>query len=436
MNHSGPAAITIEPVNRVWGRLHVPGDKSISHRYAILAALANGTSTLRRYAPGSDCKSTLTCLQALGVPVRVQQSSEPFNLTVTIDGVGLAGLRQPTTELDAGNSGTTMRLLAGVLAAHPFEVTITGDASLRRRPMRRLVDPLETMGAHINTISGRPPITVHGGPLEGISYEPDIPSAQVKSAIIMAGLHAHGNTRIKETVTTRDHTERALLSFGVEISQNNVEIRIAGGQQLNATTLDVPGDFSSAAFLLGAAATLPTSDIEIIGVGLNPTRTALLDLIRAFGAEVTVRDIRTVAGEPRGVIRVRHHTLEPLVIQPKEVPAVIDELPLLAAMASNGGDLVVRGAAELRRKESDRITVLASGLRSLGGSVEEFPDGFHVNGSEPLTGGTVDAAGDHRMAMAFAVAALGARGPSTITSYDAVKVSYPNFFETLKSVCV
>ena len=435
MNDAVSTVMTIEPARRVRGRLRVPGDKSISHRYAMLAALADGTSTLRGYAPGADCLSTLACLRALGVPIQIDRSEDDrLEVTVTIDGLGLGGLRRAAGALDAGNSGTTMRLLAGVVAAHPFETTLTGDESLRQRPMQRIVDPLQAMGARVETDAGCPPLRIQGGALRGIEYVPTIPSAQVKSAVLLAGLHASGDTRVRESAATRDHTERALPAFGVDIRRDDRGVAVTGGHRLTAAVLRIPGDCSSAAFWAAAAAALPTSDVEIADVGLNPTRTAFLGLLRESGAEVSVEDTADEAGEPVGTVRVRHGGVRPLAIGPEQVPAVIDELPALAALASSGGDLEVRGAAELRRKESDRIAVLVSGLRQLGGSVDEFPDGFHVDGTSPLAGGTVDAAGDHRMAMAFAVAALGARGPSTITGYDAVEVSYPSFFDTLDSI--
>ena len=436
MGDAVSTAMTIEPARRVRGRLRVPGDKSISHRYAILAALADGTSTLRGYAPGADCQSTLTCLRQLGVAVRIDRSGNRLlDETVTIDGLGLGGLRRAAGELDAGNSGTTIRLLAGVLAAPPFDTTITGDASLRRRPMQRVVSPLEAMGAQIETDTGCPPLTIHGSALHGIEYVPAIPSAQVKSAVLLAGLQADGATHVQEAATTRDHTERALPAFGVDVSRDDRGVGVTGQQRLLARSLRIPGDCSSAAFWAAAAAALPASDIEIVGVGLNPTRTAFLDLLRAFGADVSVEPAGADADEPFGTVRVRHGDVKPLVIGPDAVPALIDELPALAALAAHGGDLEVTGAAELRRKESDRIAVLVSGLRQLGASVDECPDGFHVDGSSTLTGGTVDATGDHRIAMAFAVAALGASGPSTIRGYDAVEVSYPTFFDTLASIC-
>ena len=427
-------AITIEPAHLVQGRLEVPGDKSISHRYALLAALADGTSVIHHYAPGEDCASTLRCLEALGVNIRVDARAHTQTvLTVTIDGRGPGGLRAPSSVLDAENSGTTMRLLTGVLAGHPFDSVVTGDASLRARPMGRIVEPLRQMGARIDTSGGHPPLTIRGTGLQGMSYMPPVASAQVKSALLLAGLHATGTTRITERTQTRDHTERAFPAFGVEIQSESSQLEIAGGQRPTSASLRVPGDLSSAAFWAVAAAALPGSEVEITGVGLNPTRTAFLDVLRATGAEVTTEPIGTGGTEPFGTVRVRHGSLRPIRIEAQQVPALIDELPALAALGAHGVSVQVSGAADLRAKESDRIAVLANGIRALGGTVDEHPDGFCVR-AERLTGGTVDAAGDHRMAMAFAIAALGARGPTTITGHEAVDVSYPGFFATLDSI--
>ena len=431
MNDAAAAAITIEPAGHIRGRLRVPGDKSISHRYALLAALADGTSTLHGYAPGADCAATLRCLRGLGV--ELQSAEDPADGTVTVNGCGLGGLSHPAEVLDAGNSGTTMRLLAGVLAGHPFKSSITGDASLRQRPMQRIVTPLEQMGARIESSEGRPPLTIHGTALHGIEFEAEVASAQVKGAILLAGLHARGTTRVVQRAPTRDHTERALPAFGVGVNVAGRAVQVRGGQRLRATTVRVPGDLSSAAFWIAAAAAVPGSEIEITDVGLNPTRTGFLEVLRTAGADITVEECGAVAAEPFGTIRVRHAALRPVVIGPDDVPGVIDELPALAALAAHGGDLQVTGAAELRAKESDRIAVLVSGLRQLGATVDERPDGFHVR-SGTLTGGTVDAAGDHRMVMAFAIAALGASGASAITGHEVVEVSYPGFFATLESV--
>ena len=346
-------AATIAPAGRVAGRLHVPGDKSISHRYAILAALAEGRSTLSNYAPGADCRSTLACLGRLGVEIVEGEAG-----TITIEGRGLRRLRSPDGRLDAGNSGTTMRLMAGVLAGHPFSSTLVGDASLSRRPMRRVIAPLTEMGATIDADDGRPPLTIHGGSLRGIAYRPDVPSAQVKSAVLLAGLHADGTTSVTEPAATRDHTERALAEFGGTAHVEGFTVSVTGGQRLQAQTLAVPGDFSSAAFWLVAAASIPGSRVTVDDVGLNPTRTALLDILRRFGARVDVVVTTTEGGEPRGTVTVEGDRGRAVDIAPDEVPGLIDELPAIAALAARGGEVMVRGAAELRVKESDRISTL------------------------------------------------------------------------------
>ena len=415
---------TVRPVRRVLGTVTLPGDKSISHRYAILGAIAEGATTLTRFAPGADCASTLSCLGQLGVTVSRDGS------TVRLRGLGLRGLTRPTAPLDCGNSGTTMRILAGVLAAHAFETTLTGDASLRRRPMRRVTVPLERMGAALVARNGCPPLTITGGPLQGIDFAPEIPSAQVKSAVLLAGLQADGLTTVTEPAVTRDHTERALRAFGATVTSDGPRVRLAGGQPLAAGTFDVPGDVSSAVFWAVAAAALPGSRVELANVGLNPSRTAVLDVLARAGARVEIEPGRVSAGEPVGTVTVSHGDLRPLEILPLEVPALIDELPALAALATFGGGLVVTGAGELRAKESDRIAALVSGLRALGADAEELADGFVIR-PRPLRGGTADACDDHRLAMAFAVAALGAQGPSTITGAAAVGVSYPGFFEQM-----
>ena len=428
MSDAVRTATTIEPGGYVQGSLRVPGDKSVSHRYAILAALARGRSAIRGYAPGADCATTLQCLRALGAFVDVPVGGEDV---VTIEGVGATGLRRLTAPLDARNSGTTMRLMAGVLAAHPFDTTITGDASLRRRPMRRIVEPLQRMGAIVETHDGLPPLTVRGGTLTGVLYEPDVASAQVKSAVLLAGLFARGETWVRERPQTRDHTERALPAFGAEVWRRDAAVGLPGGQRLTCADVVVPGDFSSAAFWLVAAAALPGSEIEISHVGLNPTRIHLLDVLRSAGAKVVVTPSPSGPGEPFGTVRVTHDELHPMVVTASDVPSLIDELPALAVLGVHGRGLRVSGAAELRAKESDRIAVLVSGLRKLGANVDEYPDGFDVHEGGALTGGTVDASSDHRMAMAFAIAALGATGPTTILGHDVVDVSYPGFFETL-----
>jgi 3-phosphoshikimate 1-carboxyvinyltransferase len=434
--------MTVTPARRIQGQLQVPGDKSISHRYALLAALADGQSELTNFAPGADCRSTLSCLRRLGVEIR-EPTTDPTG-PVTVIGRGVGRLSPPSGPLDAGNSGTTLRLMAGIVAGHPFSSQLVGDASLSGRPMRRVIQPLERMGARIEATDGHPPLVVHGAALEAIVYQPEVPSAQVKSAILLAGLHAEGMTSVLEPAATRNHTEQALLAFGGTVLVNGLTVSVPGHQRFVGRNLSVPGDFSSAAFWLVAAAAIPGSRIEVEHVGLNPTRTALLDVLRRFGARVEVSMDDQFAGaaaaanggEPQGTVLVEYDRVHPIEIRPHEIPGLIDELPAIAALAAHGGHVTVSGAAELRFKESDRIAALVAGFRALGLDADERPDGFMVAGGTVAsgrrpTGGVADARGDHRMAMAFAIAALAADRPSTIDGADAVVISYPGFFDTL-----
>jgi len=411
----------------------VPGDKSISHRALILGALATGRTRVRGLAPGDDCRATRDCLGALGV--FIGRSGAVHEFDVEIDGLGLGGLRTPGGVLDARNSGTTARLLMGVLAGHAFRSTLSGDASLRGRPMGRVADPLTLMGARIATTDGRLPAIVEGGHLQAISYTAPVPSAQVKTAVLLAGLHASGTTTVIEPAPTRDHTERALAAFGVPVAIDSAGIHVTGGAPLQAADMAVPGDLSAAAFWAAAAAALPGSAVEIPDVGLNPTRTAFLGVLRRVGAHVVADVTGPQSSEPIGTLTIRHAGVGPVVIAPDEVPGLVDELPVLAALATHGGALTVTGARELRLKESDRIAALAAGLRQLGADVEEFSDGFAVNGARRLSGGVAAAAGDPRLAMALAIAALGARDCSIIRGAEVVSVSYPGFFEALEGLC-
>jgi 3-phosphoshikimate 1-carboxyvinyltransferase len=424
-------ATVITPVRRVRGRLRVPGDKSISHRCAMFAALADGTSRVSGYSPGADCASTLACLAALGVAIR-RTGPHAFE----IEGRGLRGLRPAAAPIDAANSGTTMRLMSGILAAHPMQTTVVGDRSLSRRPMRRVIAPLTAMGATIASADGRPPLTITGGTLRPIDHTPEVPSAQIKSAVLLAGLQTEGRTTVIEPAATRDHTERGLEAFGVRTATDGLRVSIDGLQRLTACEIAVPGDISSAAFWLALAAGTPGSQIEIEGVGLNPTRAAVVDVVRRAGATVEVEPGAGGAGEPAGRLRVAFGNPRSFAVDPAEVPGLIDEIPALgalAAMGPEGTELVVRGAGELRVKESDRITAFATGLRAMGAEVEEFEDGFHLR-ARPLRGAVVDAADDHRLAMAFAVAATRASSPTTITGASSVDVSYPGFFDTLEAL--
>ncbi len=422
------AAVVVRPSPAFRGRLRVPGDKSIAHRYAILASMAVGRSVIRGFAPGADCRSTLACLERLGIGL--SRTGD----VVTVIGRGRDGFGSPGRPLDAGNSGTTARLLAGVLAGLPFSATVTGDDSLRRRPMRRVIEPLTRMGARFESEGARLPMTIHGTSLQALDFTPEVPSAQVKSAVLLAGLQACGTTRVVERQPTRNHSELAMRRFGADIRVDGSTVLVTGGRALTGLNVDVPGDFSSAAFWCVAAAAIRDSTVEIEGVGLNQTRTGLLDILRRAGADVTTAVETTAADEPAGRLTVGHRELRSLVVRPEEVPGVIDELPALAALATHGGEITVTGAGELRVKESDRISALVAGLRALGADADELPDGFHVRATRRLTGGVADSAGDHRLAMAFAVAALGAVGPTTILGAGVVDISYPGFFETLGSL--
>jgi 3-phosphoshikimate 1-carboxyvinyltransferase len=424
-------ATEVRPARALRGALEVPSDKSISHRYALLAALASDVTTIDRYSTGADCLSTLACLESLGISVTRQDTADGLRVHIT---GGAGRFSAPSRDVDCGNSGTSMRLLAGLLAAAPFAFRLVGDASLTRRPMRRVIAPLTAMGARIESAEGgRPPLVVTGGALRGIIHTPEVPSAQIKSAVLLAGLQASGSTTVVEPEPTRDHTERALAAFGAPVDGSEPgRLTVRGGTALTGgLRLRVPGDPSACAFLGVAATGLPGSAVTIRQVGLNPTRTALFDVLRRAGADVQVTPEATWHGEPVGTVRIASGTLGDIAIAPAEVPLLIDELPALAALATFGGSCTVRGAAELRVKESDRISALVGGLRALGADADEFDDGFAVRGGRRLTGGVVDAHHDHRLAMAFAVAALGATGPTHIHGADVATVSFPRFFETL-----
>jgi 3-phosphoshikimate 1-carboxyvinyltransferase len=420
---------TIAPAKTISGGLSVPGDKSISHRYALLAALADGRSEIANFAPAADCRSTLECLRRLGA--RIEQKND----RVTILGAGLRGFQPPRKKLDAGNSGTTMRLLAGILAAQPFRSVLTGDASLCRRPMRRVIDPLTQMGARIAARDSEfAPLQIHGGPLRPIDYSLPFPSAQVKSAILLAGLYADGATSVTEPVRTRDHTELAFAEFGADVRTSNLTVRVVGSPRLEPRQLVLPGDISSAVFFLGAALVLPDSNLLISGCGLNPTRTAVLDVLATMGAPISLLNVAMRHAELVGDIAVRHASLSGGVISGPLVAQLIDELPMLAALGPYTEQGVeIRDAGELRVKESDRIAALAENLRRMNAKVEEFPDGLRVEGKSAgqLSGAEIDPRGDHRIAMAFAVAALGARSASRILGSECAAVSFPNFFSVL-----
>ncbi len=427
-------AARISPAKRLRGTLCLPGDKSISHRAAMLAALAQATSVLENFSTARDCSSTIESLQALGVEITQEDS------TVIIKGVEDGGLNEPANSLNSGNSGTTMRLLAGILAGQPFQSEITGDPSLLSRPMVRVAEPLRLMGAHCETTSaGTGPLRIRGRrPLTAIEYETSAASAQIKSAILLAGLFADGVTTVIEREPTRDHTERLLTAFGVEVTREGRRISVKGPADLQARNFGIPGDVSSAAFFIAAAAVLEGSDLTIRDIGLNPTRIGYLRVLQEMGADITITSERLEAGEPVGHIRVRGKVLRrsrPLVLSGVVIPNVIDELPLLAVIAAAmNGVLEVRDAAELRVKESDRINATVQNLRALGASIDEHPDGFTVTGGARLCGARLDAFGDHRIAMAAAIATLYAEGDSEIVGAASVDISFPEFFRLLESV--
>jgi 3-phosphoshikimate 1-carboxyvinyltransferase len=421
---------TISPGGSIDGAVELPGDKSISHRYAILGALAEGHTEIANYASAADCRSTLECVRRLGIEI------ESKDRRVVIAGRGLDGLKEPRRALDAENSGSTIRMLAGVLAGQPFRSTITGDSSLRRRPMRRVIEPLRQMGVEIQGGDGDcAPLEIHGGKLRAIDYTPPIPSAQVKSAILLAGLYANGATTVHESVATRDHTELALREFGADVESSRGTIRIQPRPKLTARQLFVPGDLSAAVFLIAATLVLPESSLMLRNVGLNPTRAHVLDFFISMGAPIRIPSVQSRNGELVGDLSVRHAALSGGKISGAQVAEMIDELPMLAALGPYTEQGVeIHDAKELRVKESDRIATLAAGLRSMGARVEEFPDGMRVEGRSAgkLRGATVDPQGDHRIAMAMAVAALGAEGETVIRDADCAAVSFPEFYATLK----
>jgi len=417
------------------GGVELPGDKSISHRYAMLAGLAEGTSELRHFSAAADCQSTLECMSALGAEVKIEKD------LVKVTGRGPRGLKSSWRALDAGNSGTTMRLLAGILAGQEFSSKLTGDESLQKRPMKRVIAPLREMGAEIR---GRDdnfaPLEIRGANLKAIDFKMSMASAQVKSAVLLAGLFAEGETSVTEPARTRDHTELALEEFGASIEKHGRTIKVHGlgrgngSGKLAAKSLDVPGDLSSAVFFIAAASLLPDSNILIHNVGLNPTRTAILDLFVSMGASIHVLGLKSTQGEIIGDLAVKGASLKGGVIAGEQIPLVIDELPMLAALGPFTEEgIEISDAAELRVKESDRIAALAENLRRMGATVEERPDGLKVAGRRAgkLRGAEIEPRGDHRIAMAFAVAGLAAESNTVIRDADCAAVSFPTFFQEL-----
>jgi 3-phosphoshikimate 1-carboxyvinyltransferase len=420
----------IVPARNILGSLRLPGDKSISHRYALLGGLAHGKTRLTNFSTGADCASSLSCVEALGAKITRNGDA------VEIEGAG--GAFVPSSKpLDCGNSGSTMRMLAGLLAPQHGEFTLIGDASLSRRPMERVRKPLMLMGAEIALTEGHAPMIIHGGQLQPIDYTTPVPSAQVKSAVLFAGLQAAGKTTVRESVRTRDHSELALRAFGANIERTLEAVSIDGGQQLQAIEAVVPGDMSSAAFFLCAAALFPESNLVFEGLGLNPTRATLLDVLTALGAHIGVLNLEDKNGELVGTVQVNAPTtgMTGTTISGALAAQLIDELPVIAAIApytKNG--IRIRDAKELRVKESDRIALVASNLRAMGAEVEEFEDGLDVPGEQELHGAEIDAGGDHRIAMAFSVAGLRAKGETVIQGAESAAISFPEFFDLLERV--
>jgi 3-phosphoshikimate 1-carboxyvinyltransferase len=420
---------TLVRAKKLEGRPRIPGDKSISHRGLILGALAQGTTEVYDILEGEDVQSTARCLKQLGVGIEKQGAC------TRIEGVGAKGFRAPAGILDCGNSGTTMRVLMGLLSGYPIRATLTGDQSLVKRPMKRVAEPLRQMGATIEmTQENFAPLTVAGGSLRAIDYHLKIASAQMKTAVMMAGLQADGVTRLTGEIGSRDHTERLLPHFGVNLEVTATEIRVPGKQPLRANRVNVPGDPSTAAFWLGAASIISGSVVEMEGISLNPTRIGCLLALQRMGATIST-EITESHPEPVGKIQVRSGDLRGITITPDEVPSLIDELPLLAVIASQAqGVTEVRGAEELRVKESDRIEAVATNLRAMGCEIEVFEDGFRIEGPQKLKGAVIQTYHDHRIAMAFSIAALVADGETTIQDSECVAVSYPEFYETLKGL--
>lgn len=432
----------VTPARRVQGELRVPGDKSISHRCLLFSSIGEGTCEIRGLSSSEDVAATRRALERLHVVIRLtnaqvetsRRSSRESDWRIVVEGEGWSGLAAPGSAISCQNSGTTARTLLAVAAGRPFTTIFEGDPSLSRRPMKRVVDPLRRMGAHIQGAGDGEhlPLEVTGGKLVGIAHRSGVASAQVKTCVLVAGLQASGETSFQEPARSRDHTERLLEYLGLPIDKSIDRLTVKATNIRNASSLSVPGDISSAAFPLVAAAILPGSEVTVRNVGLNPTRTGILDVLRRFGAEVTVASEHDECGEPRGDVTVRPGDRKPIAVQGPDIPRTVDELPLVAVLGAFAeGETVITDAAELRLKESDRISTMAAGLSSMGASVQVSPGGLSIKGPAKLTGASVDPAGDHRVAMALAIAGLGADGPTEMAGADCVAVSYPGFWEDL-----
>lgn len=429
--------IKIRPVKRLSGEIRVQGDKSISHRAVIIGSLAEGLTQVRNFLPSDDCIRTMKAFEAMGVTIEAGGNNLMGSLTIR--GKGLHGLTEPPDVMDMGNSGTSARLLCGLLSGQPFFSVMTGDNSLRRRPMKRVAEPLRTMGANIWGRKGGEflPLAIKGGGLKGVSHRMVVASAQVKSAILLAGLFAEGRTSVEEITPSRDHTERMLRYFGVNLVQKGSSISVEGGQRIYPRDVEIPGDISAAAFFMVGASILEGSEIVIKDVGMNPTRTGIIDILRGMGASIEIGNPRDMGAEPAGDIRVKSASLKGIEIKGEMIPRSVDELPVICIAASLAkGETVIRDAAELRVKESDRIAVMAECLSSLGVVVETFDDGMRIKGGERLKGAACNSRGDHRIAMSMAIAGLIAEGETAIEDTECINTSFPAFEETLRSICI
>lgn len=415
------------------GELVIPGDKSISHRAIMFGALADGTTEITNFLQGADCLSTISCFQAMGVDI------ENGADRVLIHGAGLHGLKAPEKMLDVGNSGTTTRLISGILAGQPFTSTLNGDASIQKRPMKRIMDPLTQMGTDIRSLNnnGCAPLEIHGGNLHGISYQSPVASAQVKSCVLLAGLYADGTTSVTEPVLSRNHTELMLSGFGAQVTSVGTTATVEPEPHLYGQKIAVPGDISSAAYWIAAALAVPNSELVLKNVGINPTRDGILRVVEAMGADITRENIHTVSGELVCDLIVRSSSLHGTVVSGELIPTLIDEIPVIAVLACFAdGETVIRDAQELKVKESNRIDTVVEGLLAMGADATATDDGMIIRGGKPLHGATIDSHLDHRIAMSFAVAGLLCDTPTTILNADSVVISYPDFYDSLKKISV
>ncbi|OOE10891.1 3-phosphoshikimate 1-carboxyvinyltransferase [Fictibacillus arsenicus] len=419
------------PIQSLNGTIKVPGDKSISHRAVMFGSIAEGKTTINGFLTGEDCLSTISCFKKLGVNI-VQENEH-----VTVEAKGISGLRPPSEDLYVGNSGTTIRLMLGILANTPFTSVLTGDDSIAKRPMNRVTRPLKQMGAEINgnDSGNKVPLQIKGGNVKGIHYNSPIASAQVKSAIILAGLEGEGTTSVTEPLKSRDHTERMLEAFGAKVKSNSLTVSIEGGQQLKGTHIEVPGDISSAAFFLVAGAIVQNSTITLQKVGLNPTRTGILDVLNDMGAQISYQNLNEEASEPYGDLVIKTSSLKGTVIKGDVIPRLIDEIPIIALAATQAeGQTIIQDAHELRVKETDRIETVVNELKKMGAEIEATEDGMIINGKTPLKGASVQSHGDHRIGMMLSIASCIAEGNTTLDQSEAVAVSYPSFFDQLKDL--